>query len=787
MRAPRPRFALPSLCALVLCLLGCWRDGGFVEPGAEGNLPVLARFQGKAIIPGTTLSGERMGSITHPKIALVWQFIGLSARGFAFDRITVDTRSPFKFAAEFRNPPPEAIAYSEEPAIGSFWMYSDGNENDSLDRLVHPKVAARDQQLADLNEAYKTALKALLEVSDVSPTWIPYKDTFLLDSIGTFIRVVGGRKDTLFKSSGKRQQNLWNEVLFRRTRLLKNYNAWENFFALRAKTHDYYRVAVPLPDFSYLQIFEDWKKLLPKPGMEQDFEIRLRLATLAYLVFLAAVDARETDAQDSGWVDYPYQGFEQEGADWVVGKSKYNFVLYFPTRASLDRVLQAETWGSFNVEGIDDLHVGYNLLKCDAQYRCKVLASADSIFIDLGEHDSVFNPPRGAIEKPVPAFTPVDLPEDSLRALDGKFEGRYEGRANHPNLVLARAGALWADFPDKGLMRLIPGTSHAFYVPGSDLQVEFVPTVGGRIGKVMLYYGGSREVGLKVETAFDREAMGKRIDAIGALKAVRLGAGLTGSLPQRFALGKDTLSVRYAAGGDSIVLTRPDCPPVGYFPLDDTSAFDAGSEDRLAFVRNAAGQVTGMAWTRFAGTVFLPALGYHPKTPADFYPDTAAAPATPASAHGGSGLDSYVDHARHKRYACAQDGLYLRAGDGWVAGVNHGQTGDSISLRDAGDGLLFKVEGQAGKRIKLELITCGEKGGKQGGILMALHGGREAKGPFPDLLSEPDWVRPDDKGDTLTFAPIPIPSDPYYLDLRRIPTYDDSLYHAFEGYRAWSD
>src|SRR4051812_20399117 len=93
---PRPmRTALkilPLTAMSLACLLlpvSCLRDGGFVAPGEEGNLPVLAKFHGKAIIPGTTLSGERMGSITNPKVALVWQFVGPSAFGVAFDRVTV--------------------------------------------------------------------------------------------------------------------------------------------------------------------------------------------------------------------------------------------------------------------------------------------------------------------------------------------------------------------------------------------------------------------------------------------------------------------------------------------------------------------------------------------------------------------------------------------------------------------------------------------------------------------------------------------------------------------------
>jgi hypothetical protein len=70
---------------------------------------------------------------------------------------------------------------------------------------------------------------------------------------------------------------------------------------------------------------------------------------------------------------------------------------------------------------------------------------------------------------------------------------------------------------------------------------------------------------------------------------------------------------------------------------------------------------------------------------------------------------------------------------------------------------------------------------------MTLRGGSGAHGPYPDLIAEPDWVRPGIKGDTLSFSPIKIPSDPYYLELSQVHTYDDSLYYSFDGYKAWSD
>ncbi|HKP98311.1 MAG TPA: hypothetical protein VJ385_21455 [Fibrobacteria bacterium] len=779
---------LVSLCGAAL--VSCLRDGGFVSPDEEKNLPVLASFQGRAITKKTPLDGERALEITNPKIALVWQFVGPSSFGVAFDKFSVGSNPPYKFSAELKNSPPPEIADSDEPVIGTFWLYSDGNGNDTLDRLVHPKVAEHDADLAKLQKAYKRGLERLREVSDELSQRIPSKDTFLVDSTGTFIRLTGGRLDTLFVSSGPRDVNMWNEVLFRRYRLLRNFNGWQNFFALRKKTDDSYRTIIPMADHSYLQIFEDWRKLLPKKGMEEEFEKRLKEAGFAYLTFIGTVQAVQKEAADSGWADYPYEGFSIPGADWVVGKSRRHFVLYFPTGYSLEQVLEAERGGSFRVDNIDKLHLGYNLLDCDDQYRCLVMSPKDSVYLELGQHEAFFNPPSSELKFPVQDFSPRTVPVETLKTLSGYF--LY--RPNRPITLDVRDGEAWCHVPDLGAHRLEPADSNRFFAQGADMQLEFVRTRGGAIGKLLLYSHGERAVAVRIDSIATPD-LAQALARIRALKPVSLPESLRTALPGKFSYGKDTvgkddtLRAHYSTGGDSIVLSYSGLPPQAFLPLNDSEAFSPASEDRLAFARNEAGVVTGMRFIRPTGSFFLPNTGYRPRKPVDFFSDTGAAPtlSQPASVSGGSGKDSYVKLGAQKRYACSQDGFFLKAGDGWVDALRKGATGDSISLQDSGDGLVFKVTGQAGKRIRLELVVCGEKGGKQGRILMAMRGGSSAQGPYGDPVAESDWVRPSVAGDTLSFSPIRIPADPYYLDLRQVHTYDDSLFYSFDGYRAWSD
>jgi hypothetical protein len=286
------------------------------------------------------------------------------------------------------------------------------------------------------------------------------------------------------------------------------------------------------------------------------------------------------------------------------------------------------------------------------------------------------------------------------------------------------------------------------------------------------------------------EELKAKVLAVRALSGSNMSDSLPGSLPRRFAYGKDSLRARYTPKGDSIIfslLTKLKIPPIAFLPLNDSEAFCPSSEDRLAIARNGARQVTGLWWNRPSGSLFLPNSDYAPRKPRDIFADDGAEPDSQVSEHGGSSRDTYVNHGARRRYACSQDGFFLKAGDGWVETMRKGETGDVITLREGGDGLVFKVTGQAGKRVRLELIACGEKNGAQGGVLMEMRGGADAKGPYPDLVSESDWVRPSDKGDTVSFSPIRIPSDPYYLDLRQVHTQGDSLYYSFDGYRAWSD
>ncbi|MEO7425581.1 MAG: hypothetical protein ABI036_10370 [Fibrobacteria bacterium] len=770
--------------AFTLVPIACLQDGGIVYPDESSGMPVLATYNGRALTRGSNIDGDRALNLSHPKIALVWQFLGPSSYGVNFDKISINSNPPYNFSVSLRSPPPPRVAFTEEAVIGKFWLYSDASGNDSLDRITHPKMAAHDSELAILQADYKRLLQDLIAASTISERWIPYQDTFLLDSTGTFARYNGGRPDTLYLSRGKKDTRAWAEILFRRFRLLKNYNDWENFFSLRKKAREYALTSHPMPDHSFMLYFSDWRRLLPLPGREAEFESKLKSAGVASMNYPLKVEAVQKEAQDSGWIDYPFEGFDQPATDWVAGKGTSDFVLYFPTRASLQRVLDAEKEGSFQVDNIEKAGVGYNLLQCDDQYRCKVQGRDDSIYIQLGIHESQFDPPSSALISPIKTFLPVAILSDSLE----KFTGHYEYKAYYPIIVQHKGSALWSDIPGFGIHKLTAAGTKLFYAPGQNFQIEFVAGAGGTITKLLFYANGERAAAARSDSVGFSSGLTEEVELL--ISRSKAGMRPAGDLPAIFGNGADTVRAEYfiAAGQtDSIRLTSPRSAPEIFYPMNDSLAFSASSPDQIRIRRNDAGVPTGLWRTQEEGDIFLPALSYHPRKPSDLHPEPGAVSVNLVSESGGSGLDSYVGLGALRRFGCAEDGSYLRSGDGWILEMHKGSTGDEITLQKGGDGMLMRVPGSSGKRLALDLILCGLNGAKTQRVFLELRGGMDRNGPWPDVLAEADWVYPSGNRDTLSFSPLVIPSDPYFLKLIQVPTLGDTLPYVFDGYRAFSE
>jgi hypothetical protein len=771
-----------AILPLGLTLVGCFKDDGVIFPDQEGLTP-LASISGKAANEGdTALSAKRWLQLGKPKITLVWQFVGPKAYGEVFEKSSVDVSAPFAFSVEIRNPPPPEVLASQEPVIASFWLYADRNGNGRLDRIVHPELRTLNGKVDSLREIYERKAAEFKEASVALESRIPVTDTFYLESTGTLIHAAGGRFDTLFMGKSPEDAGTYQEIIFRRYRLLKDFNGWENFFALRKKAHDYSMSSTPVIGHALRLVYQDWCKRFPIPGQESRFESALMAATQAALNYNIALYQSVGAGVRKGWADYPYAGFDSSGQDWVAGKSRWYHLIYLPDQASLNSLLEAERGGSFRIDNVGGLRRGYNLTFCDEQYRCRILSSRDSILIDLGETNAYFDPLSKPIEPMMKDYTPVPIGPAALKVL----EGEYRYKPFHSITILSRYGDLWGDIPDYGLHRLTPVDSLRFFAPGSELQLEFVASEKGVIEKLLLFRNQERAVVIKMDTLGQGEATARKVDSVYSQPRGRLPPSLLSHLPPAFDYRKDSALVKWSEAGDSAMVAIPRLPGQTFYPMNDSQLSSRSSQDRLTLRRNGMGTINGISYATFAGEFFLPAFGYKPRLPADLFSDTLPRSRL-VSAGDGTGRDTYVNLGGSHRYACSEDGLFLRSGDGWIARMGAGGGGDSISMGIGGvPSLVFRIAGLEGKSVKLELRICQEKSGKPGRILFSLRGGA-AEDRRQDLIAENHWVNPLEKGASLSWEPIFIPSDPYYLGLDQTATADAPFFYSFDHYRIYSD
>jgi hypothetical protein len=774
-----PRRLIPFYPALIvpvcLGLSACLRNDGLASPYAPESLPLLAGFEGKAVNEGdTTLSARRFIRLTDPKLVLVWQSIVPQSHAVAFEKSSVKVTAPYQFSVELRNPPPREVQESNESVIGSFWLYSDGDGNDRLDRLTDPEVQARLGGLDSLKAIEQAAIREFKATADIVPHEIPVHDSFLVESSGTLIRAMGGILDTLYAARGNGDERVWFDVVHRRYAILRDQNAWERFFELRKKTSNFFRDTVPVDGHAYSMVYDDRQKLFPLPGREAAFRSSLRKATLASVAYYAALYGLLVESAMKGWSDYPYTGFEMDGQDWVAGRSRFHFLLYFPDRKRLETLLEAERGGSFRVDNIDRMRVGYNLLNCDQDYRCRVLPFADSILIYLGETNAYFDPPSLPAARPVKSFEPVRLPPGDF----ARLQGVYDYQPFRPIQVLVRNGMAWCDLPDFGLQRLYPVDSTVFFVPGEDLQFEFIPTTGDSIGKLIFYSGSVRSVARKTDLPPDSAALSERIDPILGRKTYALPDSVEGLLPQSLEFGADTAELETSASGDTLYLRHRKLPAEAYGILNDSQALSRDSEKRLGFRANPAGKIPGMSLSRMGKEYFLPSIGYAPQLPVD----EGGASYSLRATHPGSGRDSYRGLGGRHRYTCPDsNGLFLRQGDGMVLALRKSDQADSISLKEGGDALLFRLDSLAGKTLRLELTLCAESGVKSGRLMFAIRAGAHADS-LGTVVAESHWVTVNEKGGSLVLPSVPVASDPYFVEISQTRTLDRTFPYAFGSY-----
>lgn len=778
----RPCRGLPCLPLLSLFLTSCFRDGGFVDPGKEENLPVLASFQGRAYNEGdSALSSGRFMKLEKPKIALVWQFIGPKEFTWAPSEATVQATPPFNFEMDLRHPPADSVRLGVDLAVGTFWLYSDENANGHLDRLVHPELLAMNYQIDSMYAGVNQALDRLIEVAEVRTPRMEVSETYYIGPGGSVVEMKDGVPDTIWQGGTPAwlKEQVWETILNNRFRILNHYSRWERFFALRKRSNNYFRVIKPAAGFSFAAEFPYERKLFPLPGKEKEFEKRVREATWTLMEFSTRYTVMAGTAIAKKWIDYPFSGFGESSQDWVAGRSRFYTILYVPDRVYFDEMVAAERFSSFSVRGKERLQKGYNLIHCDAQYDCEVMDSRDTIRIDLGESEGYFNPPAAPIVLP-----PIPPVAGNLKMSIDRFEGAYRYLPFRPLSMKVREGNLWAAVPDLGVFRLRAVDSQLFVATAQDIRFQFVGS-GSATEKLLIYHRGNRFVAIADSSL---AVPGEHADQILRASA-RAGAPMAKDDLSAFAsaydFARDTLKVSADAAGDSLLVTVPGMLPHYYRASGNASFFSPQCDCLLSFRRDSEGKVTGLELGRGELKQQAPNIRYVPGAFSSLFPAPVPEPDSLVSESDGSGADRYLALDGKGRYQGSPDGRYLKAGDGWVAVLDHSLPGDSISLSAGSEGILFKLSGLKSVPVGLEIGLRRDRAAKKARVRFRLVGGADPD-RLDQVLSEGFWAELPADSSTLVLKPLPVISDPFYLRLERIPTADPAFAIAFDRYRLFA-
>jgi hypothetical protein len=763
--------------AWLIPLAGCLRtDGGFIDP-ADPAKPVLGHFQGKTENEGdSTLSAKRLQNLTNPLVTLVWKFLGPKEFIITPSQGSVDTKPPYLFDLTLLDPPSPDVLDNPDLAIGGLWLFSDRNGNGKLDRLIHPEMAAATRAIDSAYGIYQAALKELVASGEVKPEGIEIVETYHIGKFGTVTLGPPGDEDTLFLGRAAGDTAFLESLFHSRFRTLQYQNRWEKFFSLRKRDNDYYQVIRPSPDHIYEIDMPINRRLFPKPGGRHEFERKMRAVIAAFVEFSRVGSTLLAEQVKLGHNQYPFDGFDEAGADWVAGRSRKDFILYIRDEAALRDLREAERTSSFTVKGMDKLRTGYNAVHCDDQYACEFLAPGSVLTIDLGQTEEYFNPPSTPLRKPLTVLAPARVEGQE------RLAGTYAFEPFYPVHIAASGPYLWAEVPEEGILRLTAADSLTYYATDRDLQLQFVPNDSGETYKLFIFKGRKKYVATRDSVPGPSDL------AAGIASSLAADVPADPAWASRFAAagyayGKDTL--RLAWTGDSLRVTVPGMLPISLVARDSLSFFSRQSDLRLDFGLDAGGGCTGVWVARAGKRIMAPALGYHGPGPAELFPGIADSLPRAASEHAGTGRDRLSAMDGGPRIVPGSDSLFLRAGDGWVDSVGGSGASDGISLRQGGDFLRFRVPGLEGKAMAMELTLCPQRGVKGRARLSVLGGADRDR--QEDVLGAEFWADLDGKCQTVRLGPWTVPADPYYVRIGQVPTADSPFVYSFDLYRALTE
>jgi hypothetical protein len=772
----------------MLLLAGCFRDDGIVKP-TDRNEP-LASFVGSGVGDKTSDPDvnhlDRLVQLRNPRIALVWQFLGPKEYVRAPSSAVVEAEWPYEFKADLWDPPGPEVLDNPDLAIAQFWLYADRNDNGVLDRLVHPDMAPVNAYVDSLYRVYHAALAALVAESDVRDP-VETRETYYLAGNGTVTMRAGGHEDTLWVPRSAAEAHLAAKAAGARPRNLSYLNKWETFFLLRKRDNEYVWKERPEPGYAKAIEFSFRRRLFPQPGREREHQARCTDVIEAHNRFVAESSARLGAAVKAGLPDYPYVIDPDSTADFVLGRSRSHFILYLKDEANMEMIRLAERRSSFNVRGLERLKTGYNLITCDDQYRCELLPPDSRIRLDLGANSAFFQPPASPVEAPIaiqPGSVARPVPVPLGEAALARFAGHYEYFVFQPLWIGLHEGSLWADIPDVGPVRLTPGDSLAFFTPFRDLQLEFVPDpgAGGRMQKVFVVKGSLRYVGVR-DSLKDADSLAEKVRSLVGDGGAAPGAGLAASLAGTgFDYGGDTLQFRVADGNLEALV--PGLYAVPLRARDDSTLFSTELKLDLTAGFDTAGRPIGLRVGLHGRQAYAPAFGHEPPDARALFPGLPDSLPDTVAREEGSARDLQPTLDGKRTYAYSGDSTFLKAGDGWVAGMRASKA--EIAMGQGGDHLLMRLPGLKGKAATVTFTFHPERGAGRRRVRLSFRGGASADHQ-DRMLAGDVWIVFDGKPVQATWGPFPVPDDDYHVRLEQVPTADAAVGYAVGSYSVQTD
>ena len=783
MRQPHARIThLFFFVVVPLMHIFCINDQGILSPDDDRNQIPLAQFRGSAIMD-TAWGPEfinKLNTLKNPRVELSWQYFGYTRYTTSHDIGNIPAQWPYLFSGTLLQPLPREVYEYDEPAIGTFWLYGDCNGNGRFDRRLHPELAKRDPVISSLKQRYYQELSALLPLGSLAAVRTEEIDTFLVGPNGSLLRPSG---DTIipYYYGDPGNTEAWRGIIGCWLEIIQQPNKWEYFFYARKRATTSWMVIDTLESLTFRVRQFSARALFPVPGKELEFEIALRNATLLLALVRFEMLSAYEDAVANGWLNYPFEG--KNGEDFIVGGSRWYHVLYFPNQAGVDEIKKAETASSFIVEGKDRIHTGFNLLKCDDQYRCKVCSWEDTIFVSMGNNWEFFDPPSGPAEKPVVSFT--EQKPVAITVLN-RYEGAYSLRSMKYLVIVSKPPYLWAVIDDRGSFRLTPYNSTRFYSPfDTSIQLEALVEADGAVSKLLFYKGRNRYIPMPENDPALFENTRAAIDTLCAKKRVTITASRLDSLASNYDWNGALMQV--SALSESLAVAIPGLMPQPFYPASSSIFFSDRSDMELHFIANEQGDITGVT---VSGTGIMkrtaPRLDYIPRSAAVIANSAAVGFTVLLSQHQGTGHDTWRSLDGKPRYLCSQysgDSLFLRPGDGCVLGLSPARPSDSISLHDGGDRIIFRLpDRDTASFMSLEATVVSDSASSGKRVRLAVEGGTNPDS-LTDLVCDDFWITLSSNGTVVVIDPIKTPAGGYYVALEIAATMNQERYCAFDSYR----